>query len=116
MVVNPYESPKTEASRANRTTRKPRRRFTILFWIGLANLFCWHIGVAFDSIRGLDSVGAFICISTIFIANLLVPISILWSYSIWLNSGRKEWDFYGPAIAMISVVLILFEVQMNMRY
>lgn len=115
MEKNPYESPRTEASEAIRATREPKRRFTPMFWIGIANLILWHVGIAFDSMRGLDSFGAFICISTHGFALALVPLSIFLSVAMWLSTSRKQWDFYGPAIALISVVLIVFEVEMNAR-
>jgi hypothetical protein len=44
----------------------------------------------------------------------LVPATLL--YAICRRAAKAGWDLYGPAIAIISVIIIEWELVTNMRY
>ncbi|WP_197528441.1 hypothetical protein [Aeoliella mucimassa] len=81
------------------------------------NLLIWLAGVFLDRFgSGLDSLGAVLCTFSWGMANLLVPISLLYSFWRRYDSELRRWDFYGPALAAMTLAYMLYQSILHTRY
>lgn len=83
----------------------------------LLNFAVWHLGVLGDFFGGtIDDVGAVLCRATWFTAPLLIAGALVYSPVRRFLLPARTWDFYGPSIAILSYVIMQWEVHLATRY
>ncbi len=81
------------------------------------NFFVWQVGIFLDTFGGWrDHLGASLCTVTWSAAHLLVFATLLYSVCRRFLLSSQLWDFYGPALACLALVIMHWQAHLGTRY
>lgn len=100
-------------------TESPRstRRWSWVVTLVSLNFALWQLGAFFNSFGGsVDRLGATLCQATWKIAPWMIVGGLCYSPIRRFLLPVRTWDFYGPAIAILSYVVMTWQVHWWTRY
>jgi|APSaa5957512622_1039677.scaffolds.fasta_scaffold207940_2 hypothetical protein len=115
---NPFEPPKIDSKPQDNISilQAIRKRIT---WGVIAPTIAyvvWRIGVHCDNYGGaIDQLGAILCRLSTLAALILIPATCITSIGSRLNPSKCKWDLYGPALAVLLFLHILYETITNLK-
>jgi hypothetical protein len=116
MSGNLYESPTTDCGSPHEHTGDSQKRLSLGIVAVVVNFILWHVGIYFDSFDGwIDRVGATICVATYGLAWILIPMTIVYCLVRRFVLPVRKWDLYGPALAVIFVLVMYWQLETNVR-
>ncbi len=116
MSGNPYESSTTDCGSPPKHTGDGQKRLSLGVVAVVVNVVLWHVGIYFDSFGGrIDRVGATICVATYGLAWVLIPLTIVYCLVRRFVLPVRQWDLYGPALAIVFVLLMYWQLETNAR-
>jgi hypothetical protein len=115
MRGNPYESPTNiSGSAPERASAKMRLSPGVL--AVLINFVLWHLGIYFNSFGGwVDQWGAVVCVTTYGVAWFLVPTTVVYCFVRRFGLSVRQWDLYGPSLAIICVLIMCWQLKIHVR-
>ena len=88
---------------ASAAGRQPfRRRFTVCVLVVLVNYAIFLVGVYLNRYAGaIAQFGSLLCLATFAVGNLLIPLSLVYTFARRFMMEAHQWDLYGPGLALI---------------
>jgi hypothetical protein len=93
-----------------------KKRFTPAILAVLLNYGLWRVGVFLDRFPGdVDVFGAHLCRATYALGVPLILLAILYAVIRRYILPKHEWDFCGPVLAALAIVLMWLESEMSVK-
>lgn len=87
-----------------------RRRVSIVCLLVILNYLVFFLGVYLDSYGGwIDTLGSKLCGATYALGIALIPVAILYAFVRRFQMKVREWDLYGPGLAII-LYLVMYMI------
>ena len=84
-----------------------RRRVSIVCLLVVFNYMVFFLGVYLNEFGGwVDTLGSKLCEATYALGSVLIPVAVLYAFIRRFRMKVREWDLYGPGLAIILYIVM----------